>query len=298
MEANPQCRGCEDLKALLSVIWGLTGRHRRRLALTYGLTLIENCFRVFYPFAIGLTIDGLLKGQASSLIHILAVWLAHLAVGLFRHIYDTHAFTAVYNDLAVATVHRQRDASVKGETIVARVTLSRELVNFFQMDAPAVIGVVTAFGGALAMMFQYDLWVGLYAAIAVLPIALANGWFGNRSLRLNRGLNDRLEHEVAIVSTKPLAQIQRHFHRTRFWRIRISNAEAIAFGAIELCCLSVTALVLLRLSHIDGITAGTIYAVLAYVWEYYESINRVPALVQNVARIQDIAKRVAHQPVA
>lgn len=43
--------------------------------------------------------------------------------------------------------------------------------------------------------------IGYYALAALFSITLANAWFGNRSLQLNRSLNNRLEHEVTIVAS-------------------------------------------------------------------------------------------------
>ena len=48
----------------LRVLFGrVASGHRMRLALTYGLTVIENLCDVLYPFVIGLAIDGLLAGR-------------------------------------------------------------------------------------------------------------------------------------------------------------------------------------------------------------------------------------------
>jgi hypothetical protein len=40
------------------------------------------------------------------------------------------------------------------------------------------------------------------------------------------------------------------------------------------------------------VTAGAIYAVLSYVWTYGESVNDLPAVVQKVSRLKDIASRL------
>ena len=74
--------------------------HRMRLALTYGLTVIENLCDVLYPFVIGLAIDGLLAGRWVTKVPLIGVWLFHLGVGLVRHVYDTIVFTRVYADIA------------------------------------------------------------------------------------------------------------------------------------------------------------------------------------------------------
>ena len=39
-------------------------------------------------------------------------------------------------------------------------------------------------------------------------------------------------------------------------------------------------------------TAGAIYAVLAYVYDYLEGLNQVPTLVNNLARLKDVRARL------
>lgn len=49
----------------------------------------------------------------------------------------------------------------------------------------------------------------------MVPILLINKWFGKRSYRLNRALNDRLEEEPDIVTNYSLPVVRRHFQRLR-----------------------------------------------------------------------------------
>ena len=41
-------------------------------------------------------------------------------------------------------------------------------------------------------------------------------------------------------------------------------------------------------THSPNFTAGAIYAVLAYVYDYLEGLNHVPTLVNNLARLKDV----------
>ena len=89
--------------------------------------------------------------------------------------------------------------------------------------------------------------------------------------------------------------MRRHFaHRLRFWRVRISDAEAKAWGAIEVVQIGLTlaALALLAREGGGGATAGGIYAVLAYVWAYGEGVGEAPGAVGKLARLRDIASRL------
>ena len=60
---------------------------RWRIALTYGVTLLENLFYLLYPWTIGLAIDGLLAGQGPwALVPLVAIWGAHIVVGAGRQV--------------------------------------------------------------------------------------------------------------------------------------------------------------------------------------------------------------------
>jgi hypothetical protein len=280
-----------SLRALLS---GLGGRHRLKLAFTYTLSVTENGLNVLYPFLTGLAIDGVLSGAWIGVAPLLVTWSVHLAVGLFRHLYDTRVFTLMYADLAAGLVERQRAQGANAAHVAARVALSREVVDFLEVDVPAVAASVVHFVGAIAMLCVLSRWVGALAIFALGPIVLFTFCFGRASLRLNAALNDRLEREVELVGRGSPAVVRRHFeHRLRFWRVRISNAEAKVWGGIEVIQIGLTLATLSVLARDGtGATAGAIYAVLAYVWTYGESVNDLPTLVQKLSRLKDIASRL------
>src|SRR3954451_15797676 len=280
--------------SLWALLTGLGGRHRLKLALTYTLTVAENGLNVLYPYLTGVAIDALLAGRWSGVAPLLIAWTIHLAVGLFRHVYDTRVFTLVYADLAADLVERQRAQGANAAHLAARVTLSREIVDFLQVDVPTVAASVVHFVGAVVMLFILNRWVGALALTALIPMALFTLWFSRVSLRLNAALNDRLEREVELVSRGSKAGVRRHFgHRLRFWRVRISDAEAKVWGGIEVVQIALTLAALALLAREgSGVTAGATYAVLSYVWTYGESVNDLPTVVQKVSRLKDIASRL------
>jgi len=264
--------------SLWGLLTGLGGRHRLRLALTYALTLLENVLNVLYPFLTGLAIDAVLAGRWRGVAPLLTVWTLHLVVGLFRHVYDTRVFTLVYADLAAGLVERQRAQGAEAAEIAARVALSREVVEFLQADIPAVTASSVQFLGAMIMLCLLSPWVGALSVIALLPVALFTWRFARASLRLNAALNDRLEREVRLVTAAPGPVVRRHFtHRLRFWRVRISDAEASVWGGIEIVQIALTLAALAVLAQgAEAASAGAIFAVLAYVWTYGESVGEAP----------------------
>jgi hypothetical protein len=61
---------------------------------------------------------------------------------------------------------------------------------------------------------------------------------------------------------------------------------------MELFSIGLAAAVIMRIASLPNIESGTIYAMLAYLWNFIASLNNVPALVQQLSRIKDIARRM------
>jgi ABC transporter transmembrane region len=271
----------------------LMRQHVWPLSLTYLLTITENGVRLLYPFVIGLTIDAMLQGRTGMIGVLLVVWIAHLLIGLTRLVYDTHAFSRVYKDLVLRTVEAQRVNNVKPEVVAARVALSRELVDFFQFGVPALVTALVGLFGSVFMLARYDIVVGVMVLAVLLPITGMYFWFGRRSLRLHYMLNNQLEREISLVLVRPMASVARHLDRLRGWRIRISTGEAITWGIVDICSLVLCTAMLVRLTSQPSMTAGNIYAALAYLFDFSMAVSMLPQALQHAARVRDIWRRLA-----
>lgn len=127
----------------------LFSRYHWSIVITYALTFLENIFELLYPFIIGITIDGLLQGNYQGLITLAIVWSIHTITEVGRNIYDTYTFTQIYNHLAIEVVLRQFQQGIPTSQIVARSALSREFVDFFELDLPGIITALFGLVGAL-----------------------------------------------------------------------------------------------------------------------------------------------------
>ena len=270
----------------------LFSSYRRRILLTCSLVLLENGFELLYPFATGVAINGLLNGDYSSLSLLGSVWLAHLISGAFRKVYDTMAFTRIYGDVATAVVLAQGARGVPTSQIIARSTLSRELVDFFEHDVPVIITTLTTFAGALVMLFLYDRQIGFYCLLLLGPLFLVNRLYARRANDLNRNLNDQLESEVDVLTTRQPEAVREHYRLLAHWRVRLSNAEVANWGVLELFLIALAGVVLIRAVALPGVQAGDIYAVVAYLWSYLGSLDNVPFTVQQLGRLHDIGHRM------
>lgn len=275
-----------------TILSALIVRWKRPLAVTYSLTLGEKLCYLCYPATIGFAIDGLLQDQPKGLLTLLSVWLLHLGLGYCRQRYDTQLFTRVYASLAVAMISRQLSRGSNPSEVSARSALSRECVDFFEKELPAIFHNLLVAFGSVVMLCVYDARAGAIAVAALLPVLLSNARFANHADRFNKRIHDRLEREVDVIGSRNWRRLDRHFDILGRWRVALSNAEAANWARSELVMIATMGLVLWTFTQRPGVGAGSIYAVLAYLWDYFEVLWDLPTMVGNLSRVNDIAERL------
>jgi ABC-type multidrug transport system fused ATPase/permease subunit len=266
--------------------------HHRSILLTYLLTLLENLLKLFFPWAIGIAIDGLLKRNYQGLILLACIRLAYVITVVSRKVYDTRTFANIYSNLATLVVLEQNQQKVSTSQIIARSSLSREFVNFFENDLPEVFQALFGFIGALVMLYNYDFKNGLYATGIIIPLLVINRVYVSKSINFHRELNDRLEREVDILTDARSEEVYQHYQSLVRWRTYLSNAEAGNYGLVELFSIPLIVLVLIRTVQLPEIQVGEIYAVLQYLGNYLNSMGNVPFLLQQFSYLKDIGDRV------
>jgi hypothetical protein len=263
------------------------------LLVTYGLTIVEQVCWLAYPALIGVAVDRLLVRQRAGVLPLIVVWLLHLSVSFVRQRYDTRAFSQIHAQLAQTVVLAQRGRGESLSVVSGRARLSREVVDFLEVELPAIARDLLVIGGALAMLFFYDWRCGLISTAALLPALWINLRFAPAAERFNRGLNDQVEREVCVIERGRDWQIQRHFRILARWRIALSDAEAWAWSGAELCMLAALVAVLIVFTDSGAASAGAIYAVVAYQIDLIEGLSDVPTVVSNLGRLRDIGERLA-----
>jgi ABC-type multidrug transport system fused ATPase/permease subunit len=268
------------------------GKYRTPILLTYSVTLLENVFQLFYPSLTGLAVNGLLRYDFIGLALLLSVWFVHTITGVFRQRYDTRVFSSIFTELATRTVADQETMGFSTSQIVARSSLSREFVTFFERDIPATVNSMFGLLGALVLLLFYDAWSAAFCLMLLIPLAILNRSYSKRTLTLNRGLNDQLEREVTVLTRRKPARVLGHYRLLARWRTRLSDAEAMNWGVMELFSIVLSAAVIIRVASLRHLEPGTIYAMLAYLWNFIASLDHIPTLVQQLSRLKDIAQRM------
>jgi len=270
---------------------GLFRKHRGKMLLTYSLFNVENLLRLAQPAALGWAINDLLHDRWLGVWILIAQHLSHMLIGSIRKMYDTRAFTSIYSELATDVIVSQKSQNEAVSRIAARSAMSREYVDFFERYVPMIIRSGYSIVGALVMLGLYDPWLIVYCGGLIVPAMILNTYYSRKTLKLSTGLHDQLEHEIDIIQEGGEPEVREHFDKAAGWRVRLSDAEAINFGLMELFILGVIISCLVRFCSLGTPEAGDIFAVFRYVLMFIMGMDSVPRLVEQMSRLKDIGKR-------
>ncbi|MDJ0920446.1 MAG: ABC transporter six-transmembrane domain-containing protein [Henriciella sp.] len=262
------------------------------IAFTYTLSFFENLFELAYPWAIGLAINGLIIGQTNLVWPLVAIWLAHIAVGAFRQLYDTRLFSRLNALMGTKTVRDQRKDGVSVSEITTRVEMIDELIEFLEHEMPFLLAMIVGLVGSLVFLALYDLGSGLVMLALMVPILIINAVTGMRAYRNNVALNSQWEKQVEVISDHRPRRWHVHFGRLARWRIRLSDLDATSWSLAQLFTLVAVIIVIYRAATGDGVMAGDVFAVLSYALRVEHNLDGVPSFVQQVGRLIDIRRRI------
>ncbi len=269
----------------------LAKHNQKRLLLTFGLVAAENILYLTYPLFSAFAIDAMVRGEiAKALLYsvfVLMVW----GLGALRRSVDTRVFAKMYADLTVPVIVRQRAQGSDTSAISARVILSRELVNFFEIHLPTLIMSGFSLVGAGVMLLVLEFWAGVAAAAVLLVFGLMLPRYSRINDGLYARLNNRLEKEVCLIEGANHRQLQRHYQIAANLRIRLSNREALGFLWIGVAMAAVFGTAVVQLGS-RTVSAGHIYAVMTYLWTFAIALDDGPRLLEEFSKLKDIGKRV------
>lgn len=268
-------------------------RYRGQILGVYGLFNLENLVKLAQPIALAWAIDGLLTGSWTGLLVLVAQHLAGLALTVARQSIDTRVFTGIYADLVSGVVVEQRGRDVPVSTVAARSNMSREFVDFFEMHLPALFRAGWSLGGALLMLVFLDATLVTFCLALLVPAFVLNWWYGKRTLFLSRMLHTEQEREVEVIDRNEAESVRDHYGKVKGWYVKLSDAEAINTGVMELFILGLIVAGLVHYCSTPGVTTGGIFAVFQYVLMFVVALDGVPRLVTHVSRLRDVARRVS-----
>lgn len=279
-------------RSALQTLKMLGRRHYKKLLLTFVLVIAENVMYLLYPLLAGFAINAILSGQALHAMLYAGMVLIMWAIGAARRSVDTRTFARIYAELAVPVILTQRSENHGASTIVARVTLSREFVDFFEKPLPVLITSVASITGAAVMLLAIEFWTGITCIAILVFFGCFLPGFTRKNEALFVRLNNRLEREVGLVSTARAPSLAKHYGVLAGLRIRLSDREATGYLAIGCVTAMLFAMTILSMT-LNGVRdAGHIYSVMTYMWMFAMSLDDGPQLLEKYSQLKDIGRRV------
>lgn len=266
--------------------------HRLKFLITYSFTITENVISLSIPYFTGLAINDALEGRFLGLIYYAGLWTVHGLTHVVRQTYNIRTFSKIYRDVAVNVVRDQKDRGIETSKIIARSGLSREFVDFFERNVPDIINTLFKSLGALGMLIMFDWGIVVFCIILLLPLYVINKRYAKKSLDLNSGINDQYEKEVGVLTRNDPADVWDHYNALRNWRIKIIDTQVINWATMELFIIIIACMIIIRAGALGLYAAGTIYSIISYMWNFIYSLDKVPALVQQISRLKDIKRRM------
>lgn len=272
-----------DLPYILKTYWA-------RVALTWTIVIVENVLIALIPLLIGLSIDGLLADRISELIWLIAVFGILVFVAVGRRIYDTRAYGTIRVHLG--DLLQRRSAGMKISRKNARLDMSRELVDFLEQDTPELITAIIQIAVSLAILTLFDLSLGLSSIAVVAGMLLIYACFHKRFYNINKRLNEQLEQQVDILTHGKRRGLFKHLRLLRQHEVAMSDTEAIVYGGIFALQIVFIAFNLYQAAELPGITAGQIFSIASYSWEFVEAAIMLPMALQSWSRLSEITRRL------
>ncbi len=268
----------------------LLRQFRLKVLVTWLIVLVENLLMALLPLFIGRAIDALLNQQPGALWEVSLVMAALIVVSVARRIYDTRAYGSMRVWFGSKLVARSGDDPVS--QVNARLEMSREMVDFLEVDVPECITAAVQIVVSIVVLWSFDRYLGLSALSVIAVLAIIYSLFDRRFYRLNGQLNTQREKQVKILSGRKASSLLSHLRRLRASEVRLSDTEAVLYGLIFAAMFAFVIANIWLASTLAAITAGMIFAILSYSWELVESGVTLPYVLQKLTRLTEISNRI------
>lgn len=271
----------------------IASHYRARIAITWMLLLGEAFALLFFPLAIGFSVDSLIEQSHSGLTVLGGLCLILLLFAAGRRFYDTRVYAAIYQDMATTLVESKRKKGTSTTRLTAQVNLLYEIVSFFEDALPTLIGALITFAGVTLMLGWIDFSLMSICLATSVLVALIYAASEKRIFTYNKHQNDELEQQVDVLEENRQRRVRVHFGRIMKWNIRLSDLETLNFSAIWIVMAALLVGSIVLVVGNGGISYGQKITAIMYVFEYIEVVMGFPLFYQEAIRLQEIAGRLS-----
>ncbi|NVO57781.1 hypothetical protein HW561_18435 [Rhodobacteraceae bacterium B1Z28] len=268
----------------------LLGVFRWRVGLTWFLILSESAITVMIPLFIGFAIDGLLDGAFQPFLHLGLLMVGLVLIGVVRRIYDTRVYGTIRVEMGKALAARFSNLPIS--LLNARIGMGRELADFLEDMLPTAIAGVMQFVVSAILLYYFSPTLALSACIVLFGMISVYGVFHTTFWRWNRELNEQTEQQVRILEQRRARPLHVHLKRLRQFEMRLSDTEAILYGAIFVLLIGLVLFNLWFATQSLNVSPGAIFSIVSYSWEFAEAALTLPVSLQSWSRLSEITTRL------
>ncbi|NSL85750.1 hypothetical protein ECE50_002835 [Chitinophaga sp. Mgbs1] len=264
--------------------------HRGRLIFVYALLIAENILNLIMGWVMGYTINALAAGNIAAIWPIIAQLLGYLVTGTLRRYADTRVYSAIYTDFVNHTIAGQLKRHTPVSLISARVHLSREYIEFLEKDMASLAGMFFNVAGAAVMLLGYSFRLFAVSLLVLGLCLLILRRYGRVIGKPNNSYNNLQEQQVDVLIAGKMTAVKRLFRLMRLHQIRISDAGAAAFLAMEIFLFGLIAYAVWLAT--GGMPAGDVFGMLNYILSFVTGIYSLPLFAERISRLKDIRARL------
>jgi ABC-type multidrug transport system fused ATPase/permease subunit len=279
-------------------------KHKIAIVFALSLIVIENIAWIIEPTFFGQVIDAIFDDEFQSLtpewwhtvLVPLSIWtlmfIINSAVGAIRRYVDPRIFMNIFTDIAnsVSEVSVKKDYTIAKTT--ARAQLSYEYIVFYEFRMPEIIENIIAISGAVLALYFIDWRISVTCLAIALPLFYLSKLYSRKVSIYQKDFHDHYENMFDIFSKKDPNLVRDFFNRYAVPQKKIGNWNAMNFGIMRFFLLLVFILVLYISIVLDGLSAGEIYSVVAYLWTFITATEFIPEILESWTSLKDISRRL------
>ncbi|MGP9826091.1 ABC transporter six-transmembrane domain-containing protein [Ectopseudomonas khazarica] len=264
--------------------------HKHKISVTWILVIAENLLMALLPLFIGYSIDSLMNNQYQNVLILAGVLTALVIVAVARRIYDTRIYGDIRVKVGLDTDTRLRSHPVS--TRSARLSMSREPVDFLEHDLPPLLTAIIQLLVTLIVLASFSPWLAMSAGGAGLLMLTIYALFHQSFVRLNARLNSQVERQVNVLSSLPPSGLYTHLRKLKAREVKLSDTEAALYGIVFMVLFAFVLTNLLLTTQLNTPSAGQLFAVVTYSLEFVEAALLLPITLQTLSRLRDIHGRL------
>lgn len=276
--------------AKLISIGNIIANNKLSVAINVLLTTLEITLMSLVPLFIGFAIDGLLARQTDALLVLIAILIALVTMSVIRRFYDTRAYGDIRVNVQADIASTSQNLPVS--VLNARIGMGRELVDFLEQSVPEALNASVQFIISLFVLYFLNPVLALAAFTGAILTITIYSLFHQGFYTLNRSYNKQAEQQVSTLDTKSPVQLFTHLSYLKKMEIKLSDREAILYGSVFIVLLAMVVFNLWFATSDGQISAGTIFSIVSYSWEFVEAAIILPVTLQSWTRLSEITVRI------